>query len=167
MDLDPEKHASNSTTSDGKSETPPDSVQDAFTLLRGDSDPVYEAKARVLNNAIQEIGMGRYQWQLFIVVGFGWANDNLWPIVTSLILTSIANEFKPAHPTLLSLAQNIGLLAGAMFWGFGCDIFGRKLAFNLTLCISGVFGMMSAGSPTFALVGIFAALWSFGAGGNL
>jgi hypothetical protein len=34
---------------------------------------------------IQEIGMGWYQWQLFIVVGFGWANDNLWPIVTSLI----------------------------------------------------------------------------------
>jgi len=29
--------------------------------------------------------MGWYQWQLFIVVGFGWANDNLWPIVTSLI----------------------------------------------------------------------------------
>jgi len=34
---------------------------------------------------IQEIGMGWYQWQLFIVVGFGWANDNMWPIVTSLI----------------------------------------------------------------------------------
>lgn len=29
--------------------------------------------------------MGWYQWQLFIVVGFGWASDNLWPIVTSLI----------------------------------------------------------------------------------
>jgi hypothetical protein len=36
---------------------------------------------------IQEIGMGWYQWQLFIVVGFGWANDNMWPIVTSLICT--------------------------------------------------------------------------------
>ena len=38
-----------------------------------------------LLSQIQEIGMGWYQWQLFIVVGFGWANDNLWPIVTSLI----------------------------------------------------------------------------------
>jgi hypothetical protein len=37
------------------------------------------------DNQIQEIGMGWYQWQLFIVVGFGWANDNLWPIVTSII----------------------------------------------------------------------------------
>lgn len=46
-------------------------------------DPIYAAKARVLNAAIQEIGMGRYQWQLFFVVGFGWAQDNLWPVSTS------------------------------------------------------------------------------------
>lgn len=27
-------------------------------------DPVYQAKAHVLNNAVQQIGMGRYQWEL-------------------------------------------------------------------------------------------------------
>ncbi len=35
-------------------------------------DPVYHAKARILNNATQEIGMGRYQWYLFCCAGFGW-----------------------------------------------------------------------------------------------
>ena len=84
-------------------------------------DPIYEGKARVLNNAIQDIGMGRYQWQLFIVVGgFGWASDNLWPTITALILPAIKSEFKPSKAPLLSLSQNIGLLVGAMFWGFGC-----------------------------------------------
>ncbi|KAK3171289.1 hypothetical protein OEA41_003373 [Lepraria neglecta] len=131
-------------------------------------DPVYEGKARVLNNAIQDIGMGRYQWQLFIVVGgFGWASDNLWPIVTSLILPAITKEFKPSKPPLLSLSQNIGLLVGAIFWGFGCDIFGRRLAFNLTIGITSVFGLIAAGSPNFAAIGCFAALWSVGVGGNL
>jgi len=38
----------------------------------GSIDPVYQAKAHVLNAAIQEIGMGRYQWYLFVVAGFGW-----------------------------------------------------------------------------------------------
>ncbi len=113
------------------------------------------------------MGMGWYQWQLFIVVGFGWASDNLWPIVTSLIFTPITNEFNPSRPPLLSLSQNIGLLAGAIFWGFGCDIFGRKWAFNLTLGVTAVFGMIAAGSPNFAAIGVFAALWSFGVGGNL
>ena len=54
-------------------------------------DPVYQAKAHILNQAIQEIGMGKYQvgfqqimqfsfdnfrtfhqWYLFAVAGFGW-----------------------------------------------------------------------------------------------
>lgn len=52
-------------------------------------DPVYQAKAKILNDAFQEIGMGKYQvrisptsivdvlrrvlqWYLFIVAGFGW-----------------------------------------------------------------------------------------------
>ncbi|ODO03053.1 hypothetical protein I350_05898 [Cryptococcus amylolentus CBS 6273] len=136
------------------------------TVIEG-VDPVYAAKAKVLNHAIQEIGMGRYQWQLFVVIGFGWAQDNLWPVVTSLILTPITNEFNPSRPPLLTLAQNIGLLGGAAFWGFGSDIFGRRWGFNLTLGITAVFGMIAASSPNFAAIGIFAALWSFGVGGNL
>ena len=104
--------------------------------------------------------MGKYQWQLFIVIGFGWAQDNMWPVITSLILTPIANEFKVGQPPLLTLAQNIGLLAGAMFWGFGCDVFGRRWGFNLTLGITGLFGMLAASSPNLAAAGCFAALWS-------
>lgn len=37
----------------------PDIVLDEDTL-----DPVYTAKARILNKAVQDIGMGRYQWQV-------------------------------------------------------------------------------------------------------
>lgn len=32
-------------------------------------------KAMVINRAIQDIGMGRYQWELFILCGFGWLAD--------------------------------------------------------------------------------------------
>lgn len=89
------------------------------------------------------------------------------PHVNPLQVTPITNEFGPSRPPLLSLSQNIGLLVGAMFWGFGCDIFGRKIGFNATLGITAVFGMIAASSPNFAAIGTFAALWSFGVGGNL
>lgn len=36
----------------------------AAVLEEGSLDPVYEAKAKVLNKAIQDIGMGKYQWQV-------------------------------------------------------------------------------------------------------
>lgn len=110
-----------------------DTEDDADTSAIDGLDPVYTAKARVLNRAIQDIGMGSYQWQLFVVIGFGWAADNSFPVITSLILPAVAFEFSVGRPPLLTLAQNIGLLAGAFFWGFGCDLFGRRWGFNLTL----------------------------------
>ncbi|KAI1202921.1 major facilitator superfamily domain-containing protein [Nemania serpens] len=138
------------------------------TVIPSDAvDATYARKAAVLNRAIKDIGMGWYQWQLFIVIGFGWASDNLWPVVTSLIFTPIKTEFNPPKPPLLSLAQNVGLLAGAVFWGFGCDVFGRRWAFNLTLGLTALWGLIAASSPSFAAIGIFAAFWSFGVGGNL
>lgn len=79
----------------------------------------------------------------------------------------MALEFNVSKPPLLSLSQNIGLLVGAIFWGFGCDIFGRKWAFNLTIGVTAVFGLIAAGSPNFAAIGCFAAFWSIGVGGNL
>lgn len=155
---------------DEPSSPPEAEAQTAASLPRNNHDPknaAYTAKANVLNRAIQDIGMGRYQWQLFCVIGFGWASDNLWPIVVSLILPPVSYEFNAPRPPLLTLAQNIGLLLGALFWGFGCDIFGRRWAFNLTIGITGVFGLVAAGSSSFAAICTFAALWSVGVGGNL
>jgi hypothetical protein len=65
-------------------------------------DPTYVAKANILNDAVREIGMGRYQvgllwtlisvrylcdpipqWHLFIVTGFGWLSyvSLLFPVL--------------------------------------------------------------------------------------
>lgn len=47
-------------------------------LAAGGHDSAYDKKSKVINKAIQDIGMGRYQWQLFVLAGFGWFADNLW-----------------------------------------------------------------------------------------
>ena len=60
------------------------------TLLKGSIDPVYEGKAQVLNSAIQDIGMGWYQWQLFIVVG---GLYTFWdPSVISTLVSILASK---------------------------------------------------------------------------
>lgn len=56
---------------DGKTPLPKDinvAVQGApeAVLEEGTLDPVYAAKAGVLNKAIQDVGMGRYQWQVSV-----------------------------------------------------------------------------------------------------
>lgn len=111
--------------------------------------------------------MGAYQWQLFTVVGFGWASDNPWPIAMSLILVPVGNEFAEKYPPLLTLSQNVGFFAGAMVWGFACDVFGRKWPFSLTLGLTAVAGPAGEGAPSFWVLGLLTAVWSFGVGGNL
>lgn len=108
-------------------------------------------------------------------------------IVTGLILSPVTNEFVFKGP-YLKLGQNIGLLLGAVFWGIGSDVWGRKcasffffslkidleecayfarLAFNLTLFITGVFAVSAGASPDSVALCSLAAVWSIGVGGNL
>jgi len=42
---------------------------------RGQQWTSYELKSKLINKAIQDIGMGRYNWQLFVLCGFGWFAD--------------------------------------------------------------------------------------------
>ncbi|KAH9949774.1 MFS general substrate transporter [Amylocystis lapponica] len=141
-------------------------MRDVYEEGESGVDPVYQAKVRVLNKALQEIGMGKYQWHLFLVTGFGWFADNLWPTVTSLIITPVVNElhFQGAY---LKIGQNVGTLIGLMFWGLASDVWGRRLGFNATLFITSVFAMAAGGSPNAVALCMLAGLWGIGVGGNL
>jgi MFS family permease len=59
------------------------------------------------------------------------------------------------------------MLTGAIFWGFGSDIIGRKYAFNLSLLVSTVFCIAAGAAPNWIVLGLFVSLAAFGAGGNL
>ncbi|SGZ52182.1 CIC11C00000002613 [Sungouiella intermedia] len=136
-----------------------------------DFNQTYIRKSMLITSAIDEMGFGRYQLGLFFVAGFGWFADNAWPTATSYILQRLVEKDKVHYPVgrapYLTLAQNLGLLAGALFWSLSADIVGRRWAFNLTFLFTGIFSLAAGGSPTFVAIGVFCALWSFGVGGNL
>ena len=52
-------------------------------------------------------------------------SDSVWPLLSGLILAPVVSEFQFQGP-FLSLAINVGLFVGAVFWGLGCDIWGRR-----------------------------------------
>lgn len=63
--------------------------------------------------------------------------------------------------------MNIGLFVGAVFWGLGCDIWGRRWSFNITLLIAGIFGLAAGGSSDFLALASLLAVLGVGVGGNL
>ena len=92
-------------------------------------------------------------------------NDNS-QLLSGLILTPVVAEFG-FKPPYLSLALNIGLFAGAVVWGIGCDVWGRRWSFNVTLFLTGVFGLASGGAGSFIALASLFAVCGFGVGGNL
>ena len=140
---------------------------DLATLKDTSSNRLFEAQASLVNHAVQRMGMGRYQWGLFIVAGYGWLCDQLWQTTVSDALPQVGIEFNPPHEAFLSLALVSGLVVGAWFWGLGCDLIGRKLAFNTTLFIAGLFGIAAGGADSFVACACLCACIGFGVGGNL
>lgn len=136
---------------------------------RTDSKTGYLVKSKLINKAIQDIGMGRYNWQLFVLCGFGWFADNLWMQGVSLTLPSLSAEFGVSEKSVRYTTSwlFVGLCFGSFFWGIGSDIMGRRIAFNATLLITGVFGVASAFASTWGGVCVLFAAMGFGVGGNL
>ena len=137
------------------------------TASSGES--VYDRRAKLINKAIQDIGMGKYQWRLFILCGFGWLADNIWMQGVALTLPQLSVEFGVDANTIryTTMATYIGLSFGASFWGIASDVIGRRLAFNCTLMLAGAFGFLSGFAPTWGTTNLLYALMGFGIGGNL
>ena len=147
----------------------------------------YRMKSEIVSKCMDDIGMGRYQWYLFVVTGFGWITDNLyltpyglrssqinadetkhsWSQGIGSIQPAVALEFAVSRVSVSSIAYYAGMIFGASFWGVSCDFTGRKFAFNMTILIGAIFGCIVGGMENF---GAFCFLWSIigtAAGGNV
>ncbi|KAJ5459520.1 uncharacterized protein N7458_001072 [Penicillium daleae] len=137
-------------------------------LLGGEKvDAVLAAKMVLVNDTIDEIGFTPHHWKLFCLNGFGYAVDSLILLIQSIISTQARKEFHPGYATGLTIAVYVGMLVGAIFWGFSADIIGRRFAFNVSLFVSSIFTVVAGASPSWVTLGLFVCLSAFGAGGNL
>ncbi|KAF1814571.1 membrane transporter [Eremomyces bilateralis CBS 781.70] len=146
---------------------------DSASLIKGDilgqesTDPVLNAKMKLVNDTIEEIGWTGYQTKLFFLNGFGYAVDSLILLIQSITASQAALEFRATFAEGQTIAVYVGMLVGALFWGLSADVIGRKFAFNCSLMISSVFAIAAGASPNWEVLGLFNCLSAFGSGGNL
>jgi len=140
----------------------------SFYVSEGGVDRAYGLKCDLINKCMQnEIGFGRYQIQLFMLTGLGWMADNIWLQGVAVVLSQVQQELLPVRVEFATLALYVGLILGATVWGVVADLIGRKLSFNITLFLAGVFGIAAGGAPNFVAFASLVACMGFGVGGNL
>lgn len=93
--------------------------------------------------------------------------DNLWIQGVAIILSQISNEFGFVHYQFVTLALYVGLILGALTWGILADVVGRRLSFNATLFLAGVFGLCAGAAPNAIALSALVACMALGLGGNL
>ncbi|KAL4788942.1 major facilitator superfamily domain-containing protein [Aspergillus venezuelensis] len=129
-------------------------------------DEVYERKVAILNEALIEPGMGSFQWKIYALTGLGWFIDNFWMQAITIISPAVQVEFSVDRIAFLTVAKYAGLVVGSSLWPMTADFIGRRLAFNVTLLIPAISGLVGAGSPNFVAISVFCAFIGVGTGGN-
>jgi MFS family permease len=131
-------------------------------------DIEFERKLLLVNHEIRKMGFGKFQWAITILCGTGWAVDNIIFQSLSMSLPQIKLEFQSSTPVqFMTFSLYVGLLFGAVIWGIGSDVIGRRLSWLLTLLIGSVFMTAVGGAPSFAATGVLLAFAGIGIGGSL
>lgn len=94
---------------------------------------LYDKKCVLVNREIDGMGMGKYQWYIWALCGFGYMLDLLWAQAFSLTLSPLQQElgFGNDESGNISTSFSAGLTAGAFFWGVMSDLIGKTTTATL------------------------------------
>jgi putative MFS transporter len=122
-----------------------------------------------VGEAVEEIGVGPFQYKLLAICGASWAADAMEVIIISYVIPVVVRQWSltSAQAGLIGTAIFVGMLLGAWFWGTITDYVGRKIGFQLTVLVDSVFGFLSALSPGYVWLLLLRAITGFGVGGTL
>lgn len=141
--------------------------RDSLYINESSTDPVEPQKYYTVDEAVEKIGFGRFQFKLSMLSGLAWMADAMEMMILSILAPALhcdwlLNEWQKASITTVVF---MGMMLSGAIWGKLCDMYGRKTCLILCTLFTFYFGMLSALSPIFAWILILRGLVGFGIGG--
>lgn len=102
-----------------------------------------------LQEAIDDIGFGRFQRRLLIICGFAWAADAAEVLLLGFALPAVMEDFNLTEGSagLIVTATFLGMMVGAWLAGPLGDRWGRKTVLQAAIALSSIVGGLTALSP--------------------
>ncbi|XP_075951370.1 synaptic vesicle glycoprotein 2C-like isoform X3 [Anarhichas minor] len=116
---------------------------------------------------MQECGHGRFQWQLFFVLGLALMSDGVEVFVVGFVLPSAETDMCVPNSGAgwLGSVVYLGMMFGAFFWGGLSDRVGRKQCLLISLSVNGFFAFLSSFVQGYSMFLVCRMVSGFGIGG--
>lgn len=147
----------------------------SFKELRHNLSPVEEVGSPsescedtyTLQQAIDNIGFGKFQVKLSILTGFAWMADAMEMMILAILSPALHCEWQLEgwKQAMITTVVFAGMMCSSSMWGSVCDKYGRKTELILCSVFTCYFGILSAFSPNFVWLLILRGLVGFGIGG--
>ncbi|KAB5549295.1 hypothetical protein PHYPO_G00065730 [Pangasianodon hypophthalmus] len=116
---------------------------------------------------IQDCGHGRFQWQLFFVLGLALMSDGVEVFVVGFVLPSAETDMCVPNSGAgwLGSIVYLGMMVGAFFWGGLSDKVGRRQCLLVCMSVNGFFAFLSSFVQGYSTFLFCRMLSGFGIGG--
>ncbi|XP_078143748.1 synaptic vesicle glycoprotein 2C-like isoform X1 [Centroberyx gerrardi] len=116
---------------------------------------------------MQECGHGRFQWQLFFVLGLALMSDGVEVFVVGFVLPSAETDMCVPNSGAgwLGSIVYLGMMFGAFFWGGLSDKVGRKQCLLIAMSFNGFFAFLSSFVQGYSMFLLCRMVSGFGIGG--
>ncbi|KAL5016875.1 hypothetical protein ScPMuIL_006464 [Solemya velum] len=120
-----------------------------------------------IQQAIDQIGFGKFQLKLSILTGFAWMADAMEMMILAILSPVLHCEWQLEgwQQALITTVVFAGMMCSSSLWGSICDKYGRRSELIMCSVFTCYFGILSAFSPNFVWILILRGLVGFGIGG--
>uniref|UniRef100_H2LS33 Synaptic vesicle 2-related protein n=1 Tax=Oryzias latipes TaxID=8090 RepID=H2LS33_ORYLA len=121
----------------------------------------------MVEDAVEAIGFGTFQWKLSILTGLSWMADAMEMMILSILAPQLHCEWRlpSLEVALLTSAVFIGMMISSSLWGNISDKYGRKTGLKMSVLWTMFYGILSAFAPIYGWILVLRALVGFGIGG--
>ncbi|NXS78315.1 SVOP protein, partial [Erpornis zantholeuca] len=120
----------------------------------------------MVEDAVEAIGFGKFQWKLSVITGLAWANA-MEMMILSILAPQLHCEWRlPSwQVALLTSVVFVGMMSSSTLWGNISDQYGRKTGLKISVLWTLYYGILSGFAPIYSWILVLRGLVGFGIGG--
>lgn len=137
--------------------------------VENSEEPVFHRKPPIVETILHELGFGRYQARMILILGVAHATDTMETIIQAIVGPSLRCYWRlsPDYVALLTTLVFLGSCIGAVPLGYASDVYGRRSMCLLSCMVLMYLSWMCSIAPTYTWIAALRFLSGLFIGGVL